>query len=138
MLTGLLRASIAVYDLEATIEDYARLGLRPVSEIKESPRGFGLRWVELGDDHGSFLELLAPTTPDGPVARFLEQCGEGLYQIRLGTEDLAATLDTLESRGVGVVRDPRDDLTPLGWIHPSSTHGVLIELVERTREELTT
>jgi len=138
MFTRVLRVSVAVHDLDAAVASYEALGLVPVAEVKESPRGFGLRWVELGEPGGGCLvELLTPTREDSPVARFLACHGEGVYQVRLGTQSLAEALDVLVKRGVRVIRDTGrpTGARPLGWIHPRSTHGVLMELVQESGEE---
>lgn len=135
VLSGLLRVSVAVVDLEEGVKTYSRLGLVPTSEVKTSTRGFGLRWIELGTGGSTFLELLAPTDDSGPVARFLAVHGEGVYQVRLGADDLAGTLDELDSNGVRVIRDRHRPVEgrELGWVHPSATHGVLFELVKSTK-----
>jgi methylmalonyl-CoA/ethylmalonyl-CoA epimerase len=131
MLRRLLRASVAVNDLDAAMRDYDLLGLHPVGDVRHSSRGLGLKWVEMAGAEGVCLELIAPTDPASPVGRFLARNGEGLYQLRLDTPSIDASLDALADRGVSVIRDmPSDGRRKLGWIHPRSTHGVLIELVE--------
>jgi methylmalonyl-CoA epimerase len=132
MLQRLLRASVAVNDLDSALRDYEQLGFVAAGEVHESPRGLGLRWVELAGADGVILELLAPTEPTSAVARFLARHGEGLYQLRVSTDDIDATLDDMQSRGVRVVRDRNvpEGRRKLGWVHPESTRGVLFELVE--------
>lgn len=129
---GIWRVSVAVHDLETAIDRYERLGFKRRSEIKESLRGLGLRWIELGNDTRTFLELMSSTTETSALGRFLQRHGEGVYQVRLGTDAVDAALDLVEEQGARVVRD--DYRGPgsrkLGWLHPSSTHGVLFELVE--------
>lgn len=131
MLRRLLRASVAVNDLDGALRDYDLLGLHAASNVLYSSRGLGLKWVEMAGADDVCLELIAPTDPGSPVARFLARSGEGLYQLRVGTSSIDASLDAMEARGVSVIRDSAPDgRRRLGWVHPRSTHGVLIELVE--------
>lgn len=131
MLRRLCRASVAVNDLDGALRDYGLLGLQAAGEVRYSSRGLGLKWVEVAGDEGVCMELIAPTDADSAVARFLARYGEGLYQLRLDTRSIDASLDAMAARGVSVIRDrPSDGRRKLGWVHPRSTHGVLIELVE--------
>jgi methylmalonyl-CoA/ethylmalonyl-CoA epimerase len=131
MLRRLLRASVAVHDLDGALRDYDQLGLHAVSDVRYSSRGLGLKWVEIAGADGVLLELIAPTDGGSAVARYLARNGEGLYQLRIETPDIGASLDAMQARGVSVIRDlPSDGARKLGWVHPRSTHGVLIELVE--------
>jgi methylmalonyl-CoA epimerase len=131
MLRRLLRASVAVNDLDGALRDYRRLGLDAVGEVRFSSRGLGLKWAEIAAADGVCLELIAPTDPGSAVARFLARHGEGLYQLRMETPSIDACLDSMAARGVSVIRDlPSDGRRKLGWVHPSSAHGVLFELVE--------
>ncbi len=81
----------------------------------------------------SRIELLEPTDPQSPVARFLNKRGEGIHHLCLEVEDLEAALQELKSRGVRLI----DEVPRLGaghvkiaFLHPESTHGILIELNE--------
>ena len=132
MIRRLACVSVAVKDLDQGRRTFTeRLGLQELSGVQESQRGFGLRWIEYGVNENLVLELLTASGP-GPVERFLARNGEGLYQVRLEVDELDKTLDELRSRGVRVVTDDTrpEGARKLGWIHPSSAHGVLFELVE--------
>jgi catechol 2,3-dioxygenase-like lactoylglutathione lyase family enzyme len=133
LFNGLACVSIAVESIREALPAYTEgLGLTVGSEIRTSPRGFGLRWIELGDGQTNFLELLEPAGSESLVAKFLARPGRSsVYQVRLSVKDLDLTLSTLEARGVRVIRSPQVPGHPrLGWIHPVSTHGVLFELLE--------
>jgi len=81
----------------------------------------------------SRLELLEATGEDSPLARSLAKRGQGLHHIALEVEDLAGTLQKLESAGVRLIdREPRRGAgnEQVAFLHPTSTAGVLIELVE--------
>ena len=80
----------------------------------------------------SRIELLEPTAPDSVIGKFLDKRGEGLHHVCLRVPDLAAAVEKLRAGGSRILHEPR-----LGagghryvFIHPSSTGGVLLELVE--------
>lgn len=133
---GLACVSVAVRSIREALPAYTDgLGLVVAGDVQTSPRGFGLRWIELGNGRKKFLELLEPTGEGGPVDRFLARNGSGVYQVRLAVPDIDETLATLRSRGVRVIRGPDVPNQPrIGWIHPASTHGVLFELLETGAE----
>jgi len=84
------------------------------------------------------VELLESTGPDGPVAKFIEKKGEGLHHIAFIVQNLAHALKEIELEGVQLIdKEPRrgaEGLT-IAFLHPKSTHGVLIELCEGIAEE---
>jgi methylmalonyl-CoA/ethylmalonyl-CoA epimerase len=109
------------------------LGLEVTHDIQVSPRGFGLRWIEVGSGGRTLFELMEPTGEDGPVAKFLQRNPSGgVYQIRLLTDDIAVTLETLAGRGLTVIPGQVVSGAPsAGWVHPRSTGGMLLEMLER-------
>lgn len=79
------------------------------------------------------LELIEPTRPDSPVGRFLAKKGSGLHHIAYRVADLSAALDQLARSGIELIdREPRPGAhgRRVAFLHPRSTGGVLIELVE--------
>ena len=79
------------------------------------------------------IELLESISSDGPISRFIEKRGEGLHHVALAVEDVRATLGELEAQGLQLIdREPRQGAEGLliAFVHPRSTHGVLIELCE--------
>jgi methylmalonyl-CoA/ethylmalonyl-CoA epimerase len=81
----------------------------------------------------SRLELLEATGEDSPLARSLAKRGPGLHHVAVAVEDLAGTLRKLESAGFRLIdREPRRGAgnQQVAFLHPASTAGVLIELVE--------
>ena len=82
----------------------------------------------------SEIEVLESTGPEGAVARFIENRGEGVQHIALRVDNIDAALDELKGRGIQVIdKTPRNGAggSKIAFIHPKSTHGVLLELVER-------
>lgn len=79
------------------------------------------------------LELLEPRGAEGPVARFLERRGPGLHHVALRVPDIEAALSRFQAEGVRVVDEtPRPGARGhrVAFLHPRSTGGVLVELVQ--------
>jgi methylmalonyl-CoA/ethylmalonyl-CoA epimerase len=82
------------------------------------------------------LELLEATAEDSPIARFVRKRGPGLHHITLRVDDIVLALTQLKARGVRLIDDtPRRGAhgSLVAFIHPSSAHGVLVELTEPVR-----
>jgi methylmalonyl-CoA/ethylmalonyl-CoA epimerase len=93
-----------------------------------------VQFVELP---GGRLELIEPTGQPSTVAAFLERRGAGLHHIALRVADLDAALAALRARGIRLVDEqprPGADGATVAFVHPSSTGGVLVELVAREDE----
>jgi methylmalonyl-CoA epimerase len=122
---------IAVKDVEAALSFYRdALGLEvdaPEDVISQRVRA---HHIPVG---GSKLELLEATSLDSAIAKYIEKRGPGIHHITLRVEDIRAALDHLKARGVRLV-DPEPRLGAehalVAFIHPSSAHGVLVELKE--------
>jgi methylmalonyl-CoA/ethylmalonyl-CoA epimerase len=119
----------------ASIQD-ALPALEAVTGAAGSPRervesqGVELCFVGTGDGK---LELLQPLSPDSPVGRFLEKRGPGLHHIAYRVTDIEARLRSLEAAGIELIdRSPRPGAGGhrVAFLHPRSTGGVLMELVE--------
>ncbi len=123
--------AIAVKDIEETVRFYQDTfgTVRPdIEEIAD--QGVRAALVRVG---GSQLEFIEPTDPDGAVAKFIERRGEGVHHIAFEVEGLQDTLDRLKESGVQLVdAAPRAGLSgDIAFIHPRSTRGVLVELVDQ-------
>ena len=82
---------------------------------------------------GVTLELLEAAATDSPIARYIARRGPGIHHIALRVPDLVATLDQLKARGVRLIDEaPRPGAhgALIAFIHPASTHGVLVELMQ--------
>jgi len=84
------------------------------------------------------IELVKPTAEESGVARYLEKRGPGLHHLCLEVDDLEATLERLAKLGIRLV-NPEPVIGTAGkriaFVHPESTHGVLVELYETTQLE---
>lgn len=81
---------------------------------------------------GSRIELLEATEPDSVIAKFIQKRGEGIHHVALKVADLAATVERLKSQGARLMNDPRRGAGGhlYVFVHPSSTGGVLLELIQ--------
>jgi methylmalonyl-CoA epimerase len=86
------------------------------------------------------LELLEATAPDSPIARYVEKRGPGIHHVTLRVPDISAALDHLRARGVRLIDEqprPGAQSSLIAFIHPSSAHGVLVELKQNTQAPFT-
>jgi methylmalonyl-CoA epimerase len=77
------------------------------------------------------IELLAPTSEESPIAKFIEKKGEGIQHIAFAVEDLPEALKETEEDGIRLIdKEPRPGAhgADIAFLHPKSTGGVLIEL----------
>ncbi|HME31176.1 MAG TPA: methylmalonyl-CoA epimerase [Terriglobales bacterium] len=121
---------IAVKSLAQAKKFYEKLGLAVMPEETVEAERVRLAMVPIGE---SRLELLEPTSPDSTIARFLEKRGEGLHHVALHVTDLSGTVERLKAAGTRLISD--DIKIGAGghlyvFVHPSSSGGVLLELVE--------
>jgi methylmalonyl-CoA/ethylmalonyl-CoA epimerase len=82
----------------------------------------------------SQIEVLESTAPDGAVAKFIDARGEGIQHIALRVDNIDEALNQLREKGVRLIDEtPRKGAggARIAFIHPKSTHGILLELVER-------
>ena len=78
------------------------------------------------------IELLEAAATDSVIAKFIEKRGEGLHHVALKVPDLGATVDRLKAQGARLLNDPRPGAGGhlYVFVHPSSTGGVLLELIQ--------
>jgi methylmalonyl-CoA/ethylmalonyl-CoA epimerase len=84
----------------------------------------------------SRVELLEPTSDDSPISKFLEKRGGGIHHIAVEVDDIEASLSQLKAKGMRLIDEaPRvgAENCLVAFVHPASTNGVLLELVQ-TRE----
>jgi methylmalonyl-CoA epimerase len=121
---------VAVKSLATGKAFYEKLGLDFSAEEEVDTEQVNVVMAALGE---SRLELLEPTSNDSAIARFLAKRGEGLHHVALKVSDLAATVARLKADGTRLVSE--EIKTGAGghryvFVHPSSSGGLLIELVE--------
>ncbi len=121
---------IAVKDLDATLKFYEQtLGLK-VTEKMEHGANRGA-FVEVGDTE---FELLANEDPNSAIARHIEKKGEGIQHIAFKVGQIEKAMEDLKKQGIPFIDEkPRPGArgSRIAFMHPKSTYGVLLELVER-------
>ena len=128
---------IAVNNLDQRTPFWIALGLI-MGEDEELPNdGVIARFFSMNgeSDISPRIELLQPTSPESPIGRFIEKRGEGIQQIAFRVENIEQTLNVLLENGVQMIdKIPRIGAhgSMIAFVHPRSTGGVLVEIVQRT------
>lgn len=134
MIKRVHHIGIAVKDLQASVALFEKLlGIR--AHITEAPcQKVTEALFKIGGEVE--INLIEPTGPDSTVAAFLEKRGEGLHHIAFEVDDVDAELKAMEEKGVRLIdKEGREGVAgQIGFLHPKSVNGVLVELVT-PREE---
>lgn len=128
-MTKLDHIGIAVRSL-ASAKIYEDLGLTIEHVETVETQRVKTAFLSVGDAN---LELLEPTSPDSPIAKFIEKRGEGIHHICLRVDDLEAHLERLKAAGYRLINEapvPGAHGCRVAFLHPSAGNGVLIELSE--------
>ena len=133
-LTEIDHVAIAVRDLDAAVAWYAEVFDAVVVHREEvASDGVAEALVRVAD---SYVQLLTPLHDESPVARFLERRGEGLHHVGYRVADCAAAVEAVRAAGgrlIDQVPRPGSRGTTVAFVHPSTSFGTLIELVEESR-----
>lgn len=124
---------IAVKSLDAA-NIYKALGLEVEHVETVETQRVKTAFLSVGEAN---LELLEPTSPDSPVAKFIEKRGEGIHHICLRVDDIEAHLERLKAEGYRLINEapvPGAHGCRVAFLHPAAGNGVLIELSERNDE----
>jgi methylmalonyl-CoA/ethylmalonyl-CoA epimerase len=129
MKVTLDHVGIAVADLAQALAFY-RDGLGLEVEMAEEVASQRVRahFIQTGE---SAIELLEATREDSPIAKYVAKRGPGLHHITLRVDDIQAALAQLKAKGIRLIDEtPREGAhgSLVAFIHPSSAHGVLVEL----------
>ena len=134
MIEKIDHIGIAVKSIKETSELLSNiLGLKVAGEENVEEQKVKVAFLPLGD---SELELLESTSPEGPIARFIEKKGEGIQHIAFKVDNIEKTLEKLKKEGVRLIDEkPRYGAggAKIAFIHPKSTNGILVELCERNK-----
>jgi methylmalonyl-CoA/ethylmalonyl-CoA epimerase len=126
---------IAVGDLGQALAFYRdALGLEVEPPEDVASQRVRAHFVPVGE---SALELLEPTAPDSPIAKFIEKRGPGVHHVTLRVDDIREALARLKARGIRLIDEsPREGAEGalIAFVHPASTHGVLVELKQRLKD----
>jgi methylmalonyl-CoA/ethylmalonyl-CoA epimerase len=129
MLHRLRQMAFLVRDLDEAGELYLHtLGMHSC-RAEELPQ-YGMRNLVLPAGEGTFVELLQPLSDDTAAARFLQRRGEAPYLLIFETRDYDRLIPHLKSSGVRVTAENQREGSRSAFIHPSSTNGAFLEVVE--------
>ena len=138
MRFGFSHVSLVVPDIEAAARTLnEKYGLVVGERMTNEQQGVRLAYVELG---GAKIELMEPSRPDSPVAKFLERNPRGgIHHFSLSVADVAATSRELSEKGVRTLGDGKPQYNVSGeriaFIHPHDFLGALVELEEHQPKE---
>jgi methylmalonyl-CoA/ethylmalonyl-CoA epimerase len=126
---------IAVHSIEATLPIYTNgMGLEVIHEEVIEDQKVRAVFLQVGE---SCVELLEPTSPESPIAKYLEGKGQGIHHVAYAVEDLVAALAHAKEQGYRLIDEkPRKGGHGklIAFLHPKDTHGVLTEFCQRIEE----
>jgi len=130
--THIEHLGIAIKNLEESIPYYeSLLGVKcyNIEEVKD--QRVKTAFLLVGETK---IELLESTDPEGPIGKFLEKKGEGIHHIAFAVENATDALTEAEAQGITLIdkvsRKGAEGMN-IGFLHPKSTHGVLIEFCSK-------
>ncbi|GAA0351260.1 methylmalonyl-CoA epimerase [Bacillus horti] len=131
----LAHIGIAVSSIEEMLPFYQQLGfeLEGVETVEEEQ--VRVAFFKIGETK---LELLESLSTEGPVAKFIAKRGQGIHHIAFEVDDLASRLEYYKQHGISLLQDePRQGAegAQIGFIHPKSAGGVLVELCQYPTEK---
>jgi len=131
MLTNLEHLGLAVRDLAAATDLYTRLlGQSPYKTEHVASEAVDTVFFQVG---GSKIELLAGTSPDSAITKFLEKKPEGIHHVAFEVDDIRAEMARLRAEGFTLLNEtPKRgaDNKLVCFVHPKSAGGVLVELCQ--------
>lgn len=122
--------AVAVKGISDALPVYGLLGMQAAATEELPDRGVRVAFLPAGECQ---VEMLEPLAPESNVGRFLQKRGEGIHHICLAVEDIDSAIEELLNAGVRMidaVARPGAGGHRVAFIHPDSTHGVLVELLE--------
>ncbi len=123
---------VAVKNMDEALKIYQDiLGLKMVATEVVEEQKVKVGFIPVGD---SEIELLESTSPDGPVAKFIESRGEGIQHIALRVDNVEQALEELKAKGFRLIDEkPRYGAgkARIAFLHPKSSGGILLEISER-------
>ena len=131
MLGRIDHIGVATDDLDGALALYeGTLGMPVAHRETVESQGVEAVLLDVGDGH---VELLRPLGPETPVGKYLDERGPGLHHVAYAVADIDGTLGKLRDSGIELIdAEPRQGIrdSRVAFLHPSSTGGVLTEIVE--------
>ena len=125
---------IACVSNEESEKFWRLMGFNRTGKEENAQQGVKILFMRGNDAPQPRLELLEPIAEDTPVGRFISKRGAGVQQLALATDDLTGLLDILKENNIRLINEePLQGAggSMISFIHPSSTGGVLVELVQK-------
>jgi methylmalonyl-CoA epimerase len=133
MFVGIDHVGIAVKNLDEAVSVYRdALGFKVEGIHVLTERKVRVAFVATGGE--SRIELLEPLSDDSPIGKFLENRGEGIHHFAVRVTNIDGVLSELKAKGVILVDEkPKAGAegAKIAFVHPKSTHGVLLELCQQ-------
>lgn len=128
MIRKIDHIGIVVRNIDEALKIFSSFGFRVVESVTEQE--FRTVLISAGD---AALELIEPLSPKGSIAKFLEERGGGMHHLSLGVDSIEQELKSLQAKGIRLVNKEPQSLPSgqVAFVHPHSTGGVLIELIQR-------
>ena len=130
-MTKIDHIGIATNSITEAMPFWEVLGFTPSGGGLVEDQGVNVRY--LVNESDTRIELLEPTAPDTPVGKFIKNRGIGIQQLAISVDDVSETISRLLDIGIRMINtEPQigHGGNKIAFIHPSSSGGVLIELVE--------
>ena len=137
MQKGINHIGIAVRSISKALPLYETV-FGMVNEGEEIAESQGVRVVFLSTGN-TRIELLEPINERSAVYKFIEKRGEGIHHIALEVEDIEERIKDLKTNGLQMIdEEPRPGAhhTQVAFIHPKSVQGVLLEIIEKPKQEV--
>jgi methylmalonyl-CoA epimerase len=132
MIKGIYGINVAVKNLDAAVERYeAVFGVKAERLAAEDFAFPGLSGAKL-DVNGFYLTLIASSSPDSSVAKFLERKGEGVFLLSVAVDQIDQDTEALKRRGLQFILDKSATgaFGAVNFVHPKSMHGVQVEIYQ--------
>lgn len=134
MLINVEHIGIAVRDIAASNDLFAKLlNVPPYKAETVETEGVTTSFFRVNQTK---IELLQATTPDSPIAKFLEKKGEGIHHLAFEVDDIVAEMERLKADGFTLLSETPKRGADNKWVcflHPKGTNGVLIELCQEIK-----
>ncbi|AQG81249.1 methylmalonyl-CoA epimerase [Spirosoma montaniterrae] len=135
MLTNVEHIGIAVRDIAASNELFGKLlNALPYKTEKVESEGVSTSFFRVNQTK---IELLEATSPDSPIAKFIEKKGEGIHHLAFEVDNIVTEMARLKDEGFTLLNEiPKRgaDNKLVCFLHPKGTNGVLIELCQEINE----
>lgn len=136
MVKNIDHIGVAVKNLDESLKLYTDiLGLEVISKGVVKEQKVKVAFVPIGD---SEIEFLESTDYDSAIAKYIEKRGEGIHHIALKVENIEKALKLIREKGIRLIDEKVRcgvNKAKIAFLHPKSTNGVLIELIERNGKE---